>query len=474
MFAHFEKLYINGEWVSPSSRESIGVEDPALLETFARVPDADENDTDDAVRAAAAARESWAQVPVAERIALMEKMLGIFRTMEDEITALDVRELGAPVTYTRYKHCRYQFGRVASFIEAMKELSWRKNLTESEIWREPMGVVACITPWNYPLGQIIQKVVPALLTGNTVVIKPSSIAPLTAFLLVDAFDRAGFPAGTVNLITGRGEKIGKSLAEHPLVDMISFTGSTSVGRDLSRLAAGSIKRLSLELGGKSPYIWLKGADWSQAVPKLVSSVFANAGQTCTSLSRLIVPEDSLWQVEELVKDAVAKLNVGSPALDATDIGPVSSRAQFDCVKSYIAAGIKGGARLIAGGIPVDPVPGTGYLIAPTVFSDVTNDMVIAREEIFGPVLSILTYRTVDEAVAIANDTIYGLSAGVCGPTAEALAVARRIRAGNVFINDAARDLMAPLGGYGQSGHGREGGLAGLEEFTQTKSVFVRH
>ncbi len=467
----FGRHYIGGVWREPSSPGRIAVTSPVTFERIAEVPDGTPEDADAAVRAARLAQPQWAAVPMGERIALMEKMLGIFRTCADEIVRLEALELGAPVSFSKVSHCEYQFTRTASYIRLAGQIPESVPFEASTVLREPVGVVACITPWNYPLGQVVQKVIPALLMGNTVVLKPSQHTPLTAFLLIEAFDRAGFPAGVINLVSGRGSRLGPVLAAHPLVDMVSFTGSTAVGTELARTALASVKRISLELGGKSPCVWLPMKDYAPALPGLMNSIFLNSGQTCTALSRLIVPEDDLPAIEAMLREALKRYPVGDPFDPATRIGPVASRAQFDKVSSYIRLGIEEGARLVAGGVPA--APDRGYFIAPTIFSDVRNDMRIAQEEIFGPVLCILTYRTVDEAVAIANDTRYGLNAAVFGPKAEAVAVARRIRAGNVYVNDGPRDVTAPFGGYKASGIGREGGIHGLMEFTQLKAIFDR-
>ena len=471
MTYQFDRQYINGEWVPSDGTGKIRVENPATLEYFAEIPDGTPSDAVKAVEAAAAAQPAWADVPLEKRIALMEKMLEYFRAGREDIIDLEVKELGSPVTFTTSAQCDYQFARVASYIEIAKTLPLTETYAESTVYREPIGVVACITPWNYPLGQIVQKVVPAILMGNTVVLKPSQHTPLTAFILADAFDRTGFPKGVFNLISGRGSVLGDTLAKHPLVDMISFTGSTRVGVELAREALLGVKRISLELGGKSPFVWLKTSDYRPALARLVGSIFYNSGQTCTALSRLIVPEDDLPQIEVLLKETAEKLTVGDPTDPKTALGPVSSLAQFKKVSEYIQLGLDEGAKLIAGGIPLSCE--NGYYIRPTVFSGVTNDMRIAREEIFGPVLTVIGYKTVDEAVRIANDTVYGLNAAVFGPKDEAIAVARRIKAGNVYVNDAPRDITAPFGGYRQSGIGREGGAAGLLEFTQQKAIFDR-
>lgn len=468
----FEKHYINGEWTPSEDDAWIEVENPATLERFARIPDGTPADADRAVAAAKAALEGWRTTPLAERIRLMKAMLANFEALHDEIIPLEVAELGAPVGFTTRTHCEYQYVRVRSYIEAAERMVLEETLPNSTVYREPVGVVACVTPWNYPLGQVVQKVVPAILMGCTVVLKPSQHTPLTACLLADAFDRAGFPKGVFNMVSGRGSRLGDRLASHPDVDMVSFTGSTTVGIRIAQRALESVKHISLELGGKSPAVFLPSDDYSAAYPKILSSIFFNAGQTCTALSRLIVPRRDLARIESEFCELAAKLVVGDPTDLKTNIGPVSSKAQFEKIAEYVQAGIDEGARLVMGGVPTDM--SRGYYVSPVVFSDVRNDMRIAREEIFGPVLCIIPYDTVEEAVAIANDTPYGLSGYVHAPTkAEAVAVAKRIHSGNVYINDAPRDVTAPFGGYKQSGIGREGGLAGLLEFTQQKAVFDR-
>lgn len=471
MSYQFDKHYINGEWVPSEGGGFISVENPATLERFAEVPDGTPADAVLAIEAAAAAQPAWSAVPMEKRISLMERMLALFREGRSEIIDLEVKELGSPVTFTASAQCDYQFARVQSYIDIARTLPLEEAYAQSTVIREPVGVVVCLTPWNYPLGQIVQKVVPAILTGNTVVLKPSQHTPLTAFILADAFDRAGFPKGVFNLISGRGSALGGTLASHPLVDMVSFTGSTKVGVSLAREALLGVKRISLELGGKSPFIWLKSDDYRPALSRLVGSIFYNSGQTCTALSRLLVPEEDLPEIEKLLAETAAELRTGDPADPKTDLGPVSSLAQFQKVSEYIRLGLEEGARLIAGGEPESCEH--GYYIRPVIFSGVRNDMRIAQEEIFGPVLAVIPYRTTDEAVAIANDTVYGLNAAVFGPKEKALAVARRIKAGNVYVNDAPRDITAPFGGYRQSGIGREGGAAGLLEFTQQKAVFDR-
>ena len=465
----FGKIYINGQWIASQSNHFIDVENPSTLEYFARVPDGNEKDIDLAVKAAQAAQSDWVDVPLATRIEMMQKMLDIFKTYQDRIIDLEIKELGAPVTFTTQTHCLLQFNRIASYIEAAKKVVEEEPHPLSTVYREPLGVVACITPWNYPLGQVVQKVIPAILMGNTVVLKPSQHTPLTSFLLVDAFDRAGFPKGVINLVTGRGAAVGDALASHPLVDMVSFTGSTKVGVKLSQRALETVKHISLELGGKSPFIWLKSEDYSRAIPKLFSAICLSSGQTCTSLPRLLVPEEDLEAIESLLLEHVKAYTVGDPNDPNTQVGPLSSRSQFEKVSNYIQIGIDEGAKLLTGGVPTDA--DHGYYVQPTIFTHVKNTMRIAQEEIFGPVLCVITYKTLEEAIEIANDTPYGLNAAVFGEREEAIAVAKKIKSGNVYINDAPRDIMAPFGGYKQSGIGREGGLAGLLEFTQFKTIY---
>ena len=321
----FEKHYINGEWTPSEDDAWIEVENPATLERFARIPDGTPADADRAVAAAKAALEGWRTTPLAERIRLMKAMLANFEALHDEIIPLEVAELGAPVGFTTRTHCEYQYVRVRSYIEAAERMVLEETLPNSTVYREPVGVVACVTPWNYPLGQVVQKVVPAILMGCTVVLKPSQHTPLTACLLADAFDRAGFPKGVFNMVSGRGSRLGDRLASHPDVDMVSFTGSTTVGIRIAQRALESVKHISLELGGKSPAVFLPSDDYSAAYPKILSSIFFNAGQTCTALSRLIVPRRDLARIESEFCELAAKLVVGDPTDPKTDIGPVSSR-----------------------------------------------------------------------------------------------------------------------------------------------------
>lgn len=468
----FECQLIGGEWVKSSGEAFIPVENPADRSTIARVPDGTAEDVNRAVKAARKAFPAWSKTMLETRIRLMERMLEIFRGMTEEIVALEIAELGAPAAFARKKHCDYQMRRTAAFIDAARKMKLEEHFPSSLVTREPVGVVAAITPWNYPLGQIIQKAVPAILMGCTVALKPSELTPLTATLLAEAFREAGLPPGVFNLVQGRGETVGEALVAHPGVDMVSFTGSTRVGRRIGAIASRDLKRIALELGGKSPCVWLPGmSDYRPAAKKLFDSLLLNAGQTCTALSRLLVPEEMLGDAKALLIEALKNYPVGDPRDLSTRVGPVVSLGQFQRVKRYIESGLAEGAEIIAGEVPKAPGENEGYFIRPVVFVNVEPEMKIAQEEIFGPVLSVLTYRTLDEAEAIANGTPYGLCGAVFGPKQEALDFARRIRSGNVYINDAERDLAAPFGGFGASGIGREGGIYGLEEFTELKAVF---
>lgn len=465
----FEHLYINGEWVPGSSGEWISVEDPAAMEIFARVPRGTPTDVDRAARAAHEALPAWAALPLSERIALMEKFLAIFRSQEEDIIELEIRELGAPWSFAKSSHCEYQYTRVRSYIDLAPQVPLVEKMPLSTVYREPVGVIGCITPWNYPLGQVVQKVIPALLMGNTVVLKPSQHTPLSCFLMAEAFEKAGFPKGVFNMVTGRGGEVGDAMASHPLIDMISFTGSTSGGIQVAQRALASVKRISLELGGKSPALVLPMENYDWAIRNCFNSIFLNSGQTCTALSRLLIPKSDQAKIEEALVRIAAEYPVGDPHDHSVRVGPVASAAQYKKIRGFIEQGIAGGARVLLGGVPDEP--DHGYYVRPTIFTDVTPDMAIAQAEIFGPVLCVFTYDTPEEAIRLANDTEYGLNAAVYGPKEEAIAAARRIQAGNVYINDSPRDTAAPFGGYKHSGIGREGGVYGMLEFTQQKALF---
>lgn len=466
---NFEKLYINGQWISSRSGELMGVENPATQEIFAKVPAGNAEDVDAAAKAAHHALPAWRATPLSERIVLMKRFLDIFRSQEEELIAVTIKELGSPYTFTKTAQVEYQYTRTQSYIDLAPEVPLIEHMAASTVYREPVGVIGCITPWNYPLGQVIQKVIPALLMGNTVILKPSRYTPLSSYWLADAFEKANFPKGVFNLVTGRGGEVGDAMAAHPLVNMISFTGSTSGGINVGKNALTGLKHISLELGGKSPYIILKGSNYEEAVRLCFNSIFLNSGQTCTAFSRLLIPKSEQAVIEKKLIEMSKEYVTGNPKDPSTKLGPLASLRQYEKVKSYIESGIRDGAKLLCGTVPKQPQK--GYYISPAIFTHVTPSMSIAEDEIFGPVLCVFPYETEAEAVQIANNTRYGLNAGVYGEKEKAVAIAKQLEAGNVYINASPRDTAAPFGGYKQSGLGREGGIYGMLEFTQQKAVF---
>ena len=466
---NFEKIYINGQWVPGSTGQFIDVENPATREIFAKVPAGNAKDVDAAAKAAHRALPVWSATPLEERISLMKRFLEIFRSQEDELIDITVKELGSPYTFTKTAQVEYQYTRTQSYIDLAPKVPLVEHMAASTVYREPVGVIGCITPWNYPLGQVIQKVIPALLMGNTVILKPSQHTPLSSYWLADAFEKANFPKGVFNLVTGRGGEVGDAMATHPLINMISFTGSTSGGINVGKNALTGLKHISLELGGKSPCIILKGSNHEEAIHLCFNSIFLNSGQTCTAFSRLLIPKSEQSVIEKKLIEIAKEYTTGNPEDPSTKLGPLASLRQYKKVKSYIKSGIQEGARLLYGTIPENS--NNGYYISPTIFTCVTSEMSIAKDEIFGPVLCVFPYETEEEAIRITNDTRYGLNAGVYGEKEKAIAIAKKIEAGNIYINASPRDTSAPFGGYKQSGLGREGGIYGMIEFTQQKALF---
>jgi acyl-CoA reductase-like NAD-dependent aldehyde dehydrogenase len=378
-----------------------------------------------------------------------------------------------PLTLSQLVQVGLPLNSFASAAQVAADFTWEQTVGNSLIVREPIGVVGCITPWNYPLHQIAAKVAPALAAGCTVVVKPSEVAPLNAFVLADIMDEVGVPAGVFNLVTGFGPVVGEAIAAHKDVDMVSFTGSTRAGKRVTEVAAGTVKRVALELGGKSANVILADADLATAVPDGVGKCYLNSGQTCSALTRMLVPRDKLAEVEDLARTAAESFTPGNPFDDTTRLGPLVSSAQRDRVRMYIDKGVGEGATLVTGGIDTPTGLESGFFVAPTVFTNVTRDMTIAREEIFGPVLVIIPYDTEDEAVDIANDTEYGLAGGVWSADPDrARSVARQMRTGQVEVNGGGFNPLAPFGGYKQSGNGREFGAFGLDEFLETKALLL--
>ena len=470
----YDKIYIDGNWVPSEGRGVLEVTNSATEEIIATIPDGTAGDVDKAVAAARAAFDGWSNLPKEKRAEYLMKIHAGLEARTQEIAEAIAREVGMPVGLSTFIQVGLPKGNFAIAAGLLSSYEFEERIGNSLVVREPFGVVGCISPWNYPLHQIALKVAPALAAGNTVVVKPSEVAPINAFILAEIVHEAGLPAGVFNLVTGVGPVVGEAIAAHPDVDMVSFTGSTRAGKRVAEVAARNVKKVSLELGGKSPNVILDDLDdegFTKAVSAGVGKCFANSGQTCTALTRMLVPRARMAQAEQIVAATAAKFTVGDPFDPATRLGPLVSEVQRERVRGFIRTGIDEGATLVTGGADIPDGLSTGYFVQPTVFSNVTPDMTIAREEIFGPVLSIMPYDSEEEAIRIANDTVYGLAAGVWGATPEgAQRVARRLKAGQVEVNGGAFNPAAPFGGYKQSGLGREAGKFGLEEFCEVKAM----
>ncbi|MGC1210267.1 MAG: aldehyde dehydrogenase family protein [Micromonospora sp.] len=463
-------LYVAGDWIDPTDGDLIPVENPATGDIVGQVPAGTPADVDRAVAAARAAFPGWSATDPAERAAHLGRLHTALAARADEIARTVALELGTPLKLA----ARVQTGLPLTVLRGMVDLAAGPPADEtvgnSLVVREPIGVVGAITPWNYPLHQVVAKVAPALAAGCTVVLKPSELTPLTAYLLFDAIAKAGLPAGVVNLVPGTGPVVGEAIAAHPDVDLVSFTGSTVTGRRIAHLAADRIARVALELGGKSANLVLADADLPTAVKVGVGNAFLNSGQTCTAWTRMLVHRDRYDEALDLLAQVVPAYRLGDPFDPATRLGPLVSAAQAERVRGHVERALADGARLVAGG-PDAPVPSRGHFVAPTVFADVHPDSALAQEEVFGPVLAVIPFTDTDEAVAIANNSRYGLAGAVWSADGErALAVARRLRTGQVDINGGAFNPLAPFGGYKQSGLGRELGAYGIDEFRETKAI----
>ena len=465
------ELYIGGEWTAPSGAGTIDVINASTEEVMGRIPEGDAEDVDRAVKAARAAFDSWSQVPAEERAELCAAVAVRLQDRAEEIAALISQEMGMPIGLSVAIQAGLPAMTFGSQPDLVQQIAWEEKIGNSLVVREPVGVVGAITPWNYPLHQICAKVAPAMTAGCTIVVKPSEVTPLNAFILAEIMDEVGVPAGVFNLVTGVGPVVGEAIASHPEVDMVSFTGSTVAGRKVSEAASATVKRVALELGGKSPNVILDDADLQKAVVDGISKCYLNSGQTCSALTRMLVPRESLEVVEQIAKATAEAWVVGDPFADGSNLGPLVSDVQRDRVRGYIEKGVAEGAKLVTGGAEAPEGLDKGYYVKATVFSDVTADMTIAQEEIFGPVLAIIPYDDEEDAVRIANNSQYGLAGGVwSGDEERAKKVARRIRTGQVEINGGVFNPLAPFGGYKQSGHGRELGRLGLEEFLAVKSL----
>src|SRR3954453_1859578 len=466
-----DKLYIDGEWVDPAGKETIEVVNASTEEVMGRIPQGTPEDVDRAVVAARRAFEAWSRTDIGERQDMLRAIAAGLAARGDEIASTIAQELGMPIGLSKAIQAGLPTMTFTSMPDLLEQIEWEQEIGNSLVGREPVGVVGAITPWNYPLHQIAAKVAPAIAVGCTVVLKPSEVAPLNAFILAEIMDEVGLPAGAFNLVTGTGPVVGEAIAAHPGVDTVSFTGSTRAGRRVSELAAKDVKPVALELGGKSPNVILEDADLQKAVTDGISKCFLNSGQTCSALTRMLVPRQKLEAAEQIAAAVAQAFTPGDPFGEESKLGPLVSDTQRDRVRGYIRKGVEEGARLVTGGEEAPEGLEKGYFVQPTVFSDVSNEMTIAQEEIFGPVLSIIPYDSEDEAVAIANDSIYGLAGGVwSGDPEHAERVARRIRTGQVEINGGAFNPLAPFGGFKQSGHGRELGYLAIEEFLGLKSL----
>jgi len=469
-YANLSKFYINGEWVAPLGGAMMGVENPATEEIVAQVALGSVADADRAIAAARAAFDGFSSWKAADRIALLEAVLAEYNRRYEDFAVAMSTEMGAPMAWAREAQAWAGQVHLEATIKATKEFHWEEKRGDTLLIREGIGVCALITPWNWPMNQIACKVGPAIAAGCTMVLKPSEIAPLSGVLFAEVCHAAGVPAGVFNMVNGTGPEVGARMSSHPEVDMVSFTGSTRAGVQVATAAAPTVKRVAQELGGKSANIILPSADLAAAVRGGVEGCMGNTGQSCDAPTRMFVPAGRMEEALAVAKEAAEAVVVGDPNDPAVTMGPLISRLQFDKVQGLIQKGIDEGATLVTGGLGRPAGVNRGWFVRPTIFGHVTNDMTIAREEIFGPVLSVIGYDTVDQAVAMANDTVYGLAAYVQGQLAEARAVGRRLRAGQVSLNYPAWDTFAPFGGYKQSGNGREYADWGIHDFCEVKAL----
>jgi aldehyde dehydrogenase (NAD+) len=469
--SNFLKFYIDGAWVDPIALGTLPVIDPATEQPFAEIAAGSEADIDRAVQAASAAFPAFAATSRADRLALLRRIADVYKARYDDMATALSRELGAPLAFAREQQVFIGLAHLEKAIEVLEAYRFESQRGTTLVAREPIGVAGLITPWNWPLNQIVCKVAPALATGCTMVLKPSEITPLNAIIFAEIMHDAGVPKGVFNLVNGTGPTAGQALAAHPKVDLVSFTGSTRAGTIVAKVAADSVKRVLQELGGKSPNIILEDADLEQAVTDGVGACFINSGQSCDAGARMLVPADRHDEALAIAARVAETYVVGAPDAPETVMGPVVSQIQFDKIQRLIETGVAEGATLATGGSGRPPGLNCGYYVRPTVFGNVDPVMTISREEIFGPVLSIIPYRDEDQAVAIANDTPYGLAAYISsGDVAHARRVARRLRVGSVYINYPALALDAPFGGYKQSGNGREYADFAFDDFQEIKGI----
>jgi len=467
----YDKIYIGGEWTPASGKGSFDVLDASTEEVIGRIPRGDASDVDRAARAARAAFDGWSRTPAAERSEYLQKITAGLQTRAQEIAQTVAREVGMPLPLSTMIQAGLPTATFGSAAQLATSYPFEEQAGNSLVVREPIGVVGCITPWNYPLHQVAAKVGMALAAGCTVVLKPSEVAPLSAFILAEIIESVRLPRGVFNLVSGDGPTVGEALVAHPEIDMVSFTGSTAAGKRVSEVAAKSVKRVALELGGKSANVILDDADLTKAVRSGVQNCYLNSGQTCSALTRMLVPRSKHDEAVAIAKKVAESFTVGNALDPKTRLGPLVSKVQQERVRGFIKKGIEEGATLVTGGPEQPESQPKGFFVKPTIFANVQNGMSIAQQEIFGPVLCIIPYDTEEDAIRIANDTIYGLAGGVWSGDAErAQRVARRLRAGQIEVNGGNFNPFAPFGGYKQSGNGREYGKWGLEEFLEIKSI----
>jgi aldehyde dehydrogenase (NAD+) len=469
--AHEMQFYIDGEWVDPVVPHAFDVIDPSTEEAFAQISLGSKADVDKAVAAARRAFETFSQTSKQERLDLLKRILTAYKARYDEVAKAISQEMGAPTKLAMQSQAAIGVGHISQMIAVLENFEFEHMQGTTLIAKEPIGVVGMITPWNWPINQITCKVCPAIAAGCTMVLKPSEIAPMDAIIFAEVMHEAGVPKGVFNLVNGDGPGVGTAMSEHPDIDMISFTGSSRAGVLIAQAAAPTIKRVHQELGGKSANILLDDVDFDKAVAKGVVDCFQNSGQSCNAPTRMFVPEKFNDEAIAIAKKAAESIKVGPPAAEGVYMGPVVSQVQYDKIQGLIQVGIDEGATLVTGGTGRPEGLNRGYYVRPTVFANVTPDMRIAKEEIFGPVLALMTYKTDDEVIAEANNTVYGLASYVqSADRKRAQAVAKKMRSGNVYINYPPGDLNAPFGGYKQSGNGREWGQWGLEEFLEIKGI----
>ncbi|MDZ4309148.1 MAG: aldehyde dehydrogenase family protein [Cypionkella sp.] len=468
--ANMTKFYINGAWVQPNSAARMGVENPATEEIVAEVALGNQTDIDAAIAAARAAFDVYTVWPVQKRIDLVKRILEVYNSRYEDFAQAMSTEMGAPIEWARGAQAWAGQVHIEATIKAAEDMAWEYSRGTTRIVHEGIGVCALITPWNWPMNQIACKVAPALIAGCTMVLKPSEIAPLSGVLFAEVCHEAGVPPGVFNLVNGTGPEVGARMSSHPEVDMVSFTGSTRAGTAVAAAAAPTVKRVAQELGGKSANIILPNADLAAAVAAGVNAIMSNTGQSCDAPTRMFVQRDQQAAALAVAKETAEAIIPGDPTLETTTMGPLISKTQYEKVQRLIQAGIDEGATLVTGGLGRPAGLNRGWFVQPTIFGDVTNDMTISKEEIFGPVLSILPYDTVDDAVTMANDTVYGLAAYIAGPVEEAKPIARRLRAGTVNLNYPDWDTSAPFGGYKQSGNGREYADWGIHDFCEIKGI----